>query len=102
VQFNGITNIPSLARDPQVDFAAMALAAGYSSAQRIDNHAAWVAALPGLLSQEGASFVDLGVRSDVRLIGPQRPQPLLPDIQFVRMRMGVRKLSAELRADLAA
>jgi hypothetical protein len=42
--------------------------------------------------------VDLAVRADVRLIGAQRPQPILPEIQFVRMRMGVRKLKAELAA----
>jgi hypothetical protein len=97
VQFNGITNLPAVS-EPTVDFAAMALAAGYTRAVRIDNYPAWVAALPELMAAEGATLVDLAVRADVRLIGAQRPQPILPEIQFVRMRMGVRKLKAELAA----
>lgn len=98
VQFNGMTNIPAVSVAARVDFAAMARAAGYDRAQRIDSYATWNTALPELLAQEGTSFIDLAVRPDVRLIGPQRAQPILPDIQFVRMRMGVRKLRAELAA----
>lgn len=98
VQFNGLTNLPTTATEPDVDFAAMALAAGYAQAVRIDNYPSWVASLPTLLAAEGPCLVELAVRPDVRLIGPQRPQPILPDLQFVRMRLGVRKLHAELQA----
>ena len=98
VQFNGLTNYPTVNLQAGVDFAALALAAGYQRARRIDNHRDWVAALPELLAAEGTSFVELAVRNDPRLIGAQRPQPILPELQFVRMRMGVRKLKAELAA----
>ncbi|MEJ8858178.1 thiamine pyrophosphate-dependent enzyme [Variovorax robiniae] len=98
VQFNGATNFPSVNAQPGVDFAAMALAAGYARARRIDNHADWVAALPELLAAEGPSFVDLVVAAERPMVGAQRPQPILPDVQFVRMRMGSRRLAAELAA----
>ena len=98
VQFNGLRNLPNVAAAPDFDFAAMARAAGYDHAQRIHAAADWRAALPALLAQDGASFVELAVRPDVPLIGTQRPQPILPEIQFVRMRLGVRKLAAELKA----
>lgn len=98
VQFNGLVNLDAVSVESRVDFAAMARAAGYDRAQRIAGHAEWVAALPDLLAREGTSFVELAVRPDAPLFGAHRPQPLLPDIQFVRMRMGVRKLAAELAA----
>jgi phosphonopyruvate decarboxylase len=96
VQFNGLRNLPAPSAEAGLDFAAMARGAGYDHAQRIDTHADWVAALPQLLARTGTSFVELGVRPDAPLIGAQRPQPILPDLQFVRMRMGVRKLATEL------
>lgn len=96
VQFNGLRNLPTTASDPAVDFAAMARAAGYRHAERIDDHAAWVAALPRLLAAKGPVLVDLGVSADPPLFGAARPQPILPDLQFVRMRVGLRKLRAEL------
>jgi phosphonopyruvate decarboxylase len=98
VQFNGATNFATAGTHPTADFAAMALAAGYTRAQRIDNFADWSSALPGLLKAEGTSFVDLVVHADRPVFGAHRPQPILPDVQFVRMRMGVRKLKAELAA----
>lgn len=99
VQFNGLTNLPAVSRAgaaPGVDFAGMALAAGYACAERVDSLARWVEALPRLLAAEGPSFVDLVVPADPRRIGPSTPQPLLPELQFVRMRQAVRRLRAEL------
>lgn len=96
VQFNGLTNLPRPSADPDLDFCALALAAGYAQALRMDNLAALAQALPALLQAQGPCLVDLAVRADAGLIGAQRPQPILPDLQFVRMRMGVRKLRAEL------
>lgn len=96
VQFNGGTNFA--APHPQADFAGLALAAGYAQARRIDNFADWQAALPELLQAEGAVLVDLVVQPDDRLFGSERPHPILPDLQFVRMRHSVRKLQAELRS----
>jgi len=48
------------------------------------------------LRLDGASFVDLSVDADDRRVGEDNPQPVLPDLQFVRMRNGVRKPKAEL------
>jgi phosphonopyruvate decarboxylase len=101
VQFNGLTNLPTVNLQAGVDFAALALAAGYDRARRIDNFPEWASALPELLAAEGTSFVELAVRADPPLIGAHRPQPILPELQFVRMRHGVRKLKSELAAELA-
>lgn len=99
VQFNGITNLPAVSAEAGVDFAGLARAAGYGSAQRIDSLQDWTAALPQLLAQRGTAFVELKVHPDARTIGAQRTQPILPDLQFARMHMGVRKLKAELAAE---
>ena len=71
VQFNGLVNLPALSSAPELDFAGMALAAGYSQACTIQSHAQWVQALPQLLSHEGPVMVDLRVRQDAPLIGAQ-------------------------------
>ncbi|WP_298211064.1 thiamine pyrophosphate-dependent enzyme [Acidovorax sp.] len=96
VQFNGATNFPVAGTEPQVDFAAMAKGAGYTRARRIDNHADWCAALPELLAAQGSTLIDLEVQPDRRVFGAERPQPILADLQFMRMRLGARKLKAEL------
>lgn len=96
VQFNGLTNIPRPGSEPACDFVAMATAAGYQHASRFDHVDALTQALPDLLRQQGASFVDLIIDADDRRVGRDNPQPVLPDLQFVRMRNAVRKLKAEL------
>lgn len=98
VQFNGLTNIPRPGSEPACDFVAMAKAAGYQHACKIGDLEALTAALPQILRQEGASFVDLVIDADDRRVGKDKPQPVLPDLQFVRMRNAVRKLKAELAA----
>lgn len=98
VQFNGGTNFAAVNAAPGVDFAAMARAAGYAHAVRIQDYAAWVADLPGLLAAEGPAFVELVVQPDSAILGAHRPQPILAETQFVRMRLGARKLKAELAA----
>jgi len=97
-QFNGLINLPTAGSDPTCDFTAMARAAGYPHAERIDSAEALAAALPGLLARRGATFVELIVEADPKRIGPDTPQPLLPAMQFVRMRNAVRKLKATLAA----
>lgn len=95
-QFNGLVNLPTAGSEPTCDFAAMARAAGYDAAQRIDNIEALAAALPSILTQPGATFVELVVAADPRRVGPETPQPLLPELQFVRMRHAVRQLRSTL------
>ncbi|CAN7776258.1 thiamine pyrophosphate-dependent enzyme [Cupriavidus necator] len=97
-QFNGLVNLPTAGTEPTCDFAAMARAAGYNDVHTVDGPEALVALLPQLLSQEGATFVELVVEADPRRIGAQAPQPLLPEMQFVRMRNAVRQLRAALSA----
>jgi hypothetical protein len=99
VQFNGLVNMPAVSVEAGADFVALARAAGYDDARRIDDHAAWVAALPELLAREGTMLIELGVRPDARQFGAERPQPIVPEYQFVRMRMGVRRLGAELQGE---
>lgn len=100
VQFNGLTNMPALTVDAGVDFTALARGAGYTHAVRFDDEAAWAAALPALLANEGATLVELAVRADNAKVSDQAPQMILPDRQFQRMRQGVRRLAAELAEDL--
>lgn len=100
VQFNGLTNMPALTIEAGVDFTTLARGAGYAHAQRFDDEAAWAAALPALLANEGATLVELAVRADDPKVSAQAPQMILPDRQFQRMRQGVRRLAAELAEDL--
>lgn len=98
VQFNGARNLPTAAVEPRCDFAAMARAAGYARAERIDSPEALAEALPRLLAQPGAGFVELVLEPDPAQFGPERPMPLIPDLQFLRMREAVRSLKAALAA----
>ncbi|WP_213957553.1 thiamine pyrophosphate-dependent enzyme [Variovorax sp. dw_954] len=97
-QFNGLVNLPTAGSEPSCDFAAMARAAGYQHAERIDSAEALAAALPTLLERKGTTFVELIVEADPRRVGPGTPQPLLPAMQFVRMRHAVRQLKTTLAA----
>ncbi len=97
-QFNGLVNMPTAGTEPDCDFAAMARAAGYAHARTLDSIDALCAALPELLTQSGATLVELRVEVDPRRVGPDAPQPLLPEMQFVRMRQAVRQLRATLAA----
>ncbi len=98
VQFNGLVNLPAVSSTPRMDFVAMALAAGYAHARRFTDLAELVLALPGLLAQDGPSFVELVVQPENAGTSADAPQGLLPDLQFVRMGLGVRQLKAELAA----
>ena len=98
VQFNGIVNLPNPGSEPTCAFATMATAAGYQSARRIDTMEALAAALPEVLGQPGAHFLELMVEADPRRVGPQAPQPMIPELQFVRMRHAVRSLKTALAA----
>jgi Thiamine pyrophosphate enzyme, C-terminal TPP binding domain len=97
-QFSGIVNLPTAAAEPDCDFAAMAKAAGYQDVRLFDNAEALAAALPQILTQSGATFVDLKLKPTPNRIDADRPQPILPDMQFQRMRMGAAKLRETLAA----
>lgn len=91
-QFSSIINFPTAAAEPDCDFAGMARSAGYQDVREIDSLDALVAALPQILTQQGATFVDLKVSSAPARVDANNPQPLLPENQFVRMRNGVTRL----------
>ena len=95
-QFSSIVNMPTAAAEPDCEFASMARAAGYQDVREFDNVQALEAALPQILMQTGATFVDLRLKPTPTRVDADRPQPLLPDIQFQRMRMGAVSLKAAL------
>lgn len=96
VQFNGLRNLPTAGSEPSCDFVGMARAAGYTHAEQVQDLAQLNTALPSLLSRQGATFVELVLEVDPPRFGPEAPQPLLPDLQFGRMRMAVQKLKTTL------
>lgn len=91
-QFSSIVNFPTPAAEPDCDFAGMARCAGYQNVHSIDNLEQLVEVLPLILSQPGASFLDLKVVSPPGRVDASQPQPLLPENQFVRMRAGIASL----------
>ncbi|QBR04235.1 thiamine pyrophosphate-dependent enzyme [Paraburkholderia pallida] len=100
-QFNGLVNLPTAGTEPTCDFAGMARAAGYDRALRIDSLPALAEALPQWLAEAGTTFVELVVEADPRRVGNEAPQPLLPDRQFMRMRLALRQLRAALNDEPA-
>lgn len=99
-QFSSIINFPTPAAEPDCDFGGMARSAGYQNVHTIDNVEQLAAQLPQILAQNGATFVDLIVTSFPGKVDATKPQPLLPDNQFVRMRSGVASLKASLAKQL--
>lgn len=95
-QFNGLINLPTAASEPDCDFAGMARAAGYARVHRVDTIESLIPLLPQLFGQSGTAFVELVVEPDAPRVGAHTPQPLLPELQFVRMREAVRNLRAVL------
>lgn len=91
-QFTSIVNFPTAAAEPDCDFASMAKSAGYQHVHVITNVEQLVAELPQILTQGGATFVDLKVVSPPARVDATQPQPLLTEYQFVRMGEGIAKL----------
>ncbi len=91
-QFTSIVNFPTTATEPDCNFASMAKNAGYQHAHVITNVEQLIKELPHILTQGGATFVDLRVVSPPPRVTAATPQPLLTEFQFVRMGEGVAKL----------
>lgn len=83
-QFAGASNLP-VPGGHDVDFRAMALAAGYASAHSFGDADALGQAMPALLDAKGPVFVVLKTEPEAPQFGPEKPQPELPDRQFQRM-----------------
>ncbi|MCB1362182.1 MAG: thiamine pyrophosphate-binding protein [Rhodobacter sp.] len=82
LQFSGAANLERPGR--KLDFAAMARAAGYASAQRIETAADLAQILPGLIATPGPHFIDLAIAAPPKF-AHRTPQPEFPDLQFQRM-----------------
>jgi phosphonopyruvate decarboxylase len=98
VQFNGNHALP-LADGGRTDFAGLARAAGYASAQtwsRADEVAP--ERLAEHLRRPGPSFVQLDVEPSPSRIGPAQPAPETTDARFTRMGDEIRALRRALGA----
>jgi phosphonopyruvate decarboxylase len=84
-----------------VDFPALALAAGYKHARRIDSLHDWIAQLPSLMAMVGPGFVELTITPAPARFGPAMPQSEVPDRQFSRMGQEAEALSAWLSTSTA-
>ncbi|WP_319824953.1 thiamine pyrophosphate-dependent enzyme [Thalassovita sp.] len=82
LQFSGVANLDRPGR--KLDFCAMALAAGYASAQRIETPEDLAAAMPLLLETRGPHMVELVIKTPPKFTRAT-PQPELPELQFTRM-----------------
>ncbi|WP_218128899.1 thiamine pyrophosphate-dependent enzyme [Ruegeria marina] len=82
VQFNGLASLDRPGRN--LDFCALAQAAGYASAQKADTSEALDAILLRLLDASGSHFVELAIEAPHKFT-KATPQPEIPDLQFARM-----------------
>ncbi|TRD14872.1 thiamine pyrophosphate-dependent enzyme [Palleronia caenipelagi] len=82
LQFSGVANLDRPGRN--LDFCAVALGAGYASAQKIETPEALAAAMPELLEQNGPHMVELIIRAPEKFTH-ETPQPEIPELQFTRM-----------------
>jgi thiamine pyrophosphate-dependent acetolactate synthase large subunit-like protein len=92
-EVTGNQRIPGAGR---VDFAALARAAGFPTARRFDQAAAYESALPGLLSSEVPVFAVVGVEP-----GREGPLGRGPDQQAPYLRPSLADSARELRRALA-
>lgn len=92
VQFSGLANLERPGR--RFDFCAVALGAGYASAQRITSRQDLCEVMPALLEEPGPHMVELTITSPEKF-ARQTPQPEIPELQFQRM-------AAEARAMMEA
>ena len=91
-QFSGMSNLP-VPGNGEVDFCAMARAAGYRDAQRFDEEDKFAAAIASILEGEGPSFIALHVETDPPKFSATTPQQDWVDFHFERMHKEARALS---------
>ena len=94
-QFTGMSNLPLPGRT-DVDFCAMARAAGYRDAHRFNEEDAFAGALEEILAGEGPRFVALHVEPDPPKFSAAAPQQDWMDFHFKRMHQEARAISAWL------
>lgn len=94
-QFSGMSNLP-VPGDGNVDFCAMASAAGYRDAQRFDQEDAFAAAIDSILAGAGPRFAALHVEPDPPRFSAATPQQDWMDFHFKRMHQEARAISGWL------
>ena len=94
-QFSGMSNLP-VPGGGNVDFCAMARAAGYHDAQSFDQEDAFAAAIQPLLEGAGPRFVALQVEPDPPNFSAVTPQQDWMDFHFKRMHQEARAISGWL------
>lgn len=95
VQFNGGANLP-LAGSQPVDFCAMALACGYTSASRFDRAQDLREGIAECLGRPAPALIELVIAPTAPRFGPQLPQPEQGDARFERMGVEARRLMRAL------
>lgn len=94
-QFSGMSNLP-VPGNGNVDFCAMARAAGYRDAQRFDDEATFAGAIGSILAGPGPRFIALHVEPDPAKFSEATPQQDWMDFHFKRMHQETRAMSAWL------
>lgn len=94
-QFAGFANV-TVPGAGAVDFAAMASAAGYASAIKVDELISLKETIGGILESEGPVFVELKITPDAPSLSRQNPQKEWSEIRFTRMGDEARALQAYL------
>jgi len=93
-QFSGLSNLPLPGR--QVDYCALAAAAGYPATHRIQDEENLTMRIEDIVSSDGPSFTDLTIEPDPPIFGADSPQQDWSDHQFTRMGDEARQLAAWL------
>lgn len=94
-QFSGMSNLP-VPGNGNVDFCAMARAAGYRDATRFDQQDTFAAAIHSILEGEGPRFIALHVEPDPPKFSAATPQEDWMDFHFKRMHQEARAISGWL------
>lgn len=95
-QFTGLSNLP-LPGERRVDFAAMALAAGYAKSMKFSDQKTFENAIEGILADVGPILIELMIEPDAPTFTPENPQKDWTDLQFTRMGDEARRLGAWLQ-----
>ena len=90
-----MSNLP-VPGEGNVDFCAMARAAGYREAHRFDDEDAFAGAVESILASVGPCFVALQVKPDPPRFSAAAPQQDWMDFQFRRMHQEARAISSWL------
>ncbi len=91
-QFSGMSNLPVPGKG-EVDFCAMARAAGYRDAQHFADEDTFAGAIESILDGQGPRFIALQVEPDPPNFSAATPQQDWMDFHFKRMHQEARALS---------